>query len=493
MYICGKINKYFMKQIIVCLLLLLCTPKTSSQIICDDIIFNRVDSLIHEQNEEKNSSEEYYISSINDLTLLLNKRDSLQQWDCDNFLKTAYYLAFCNFKLHRANDAKFIIDNALLKCTNIWEYCIYAKKMYKLLLDIYDLLGCSPNIMEQIHNEIQMIAINIYALDPHNQDGDDIRNKFMYWHNKDSYFGSRDYFQVAFCKAAYLRGIKEYEEAIRLNEIIRKNLNVADADRSTIYDSLLQMYAETSNKDSIESLLSEIYTYSNKYSLMKNIFTKCMVVANILFKKGDYQLSQMYYERVNNYLNQNKDVDDWISKKKAVLSWLTWNYKPLGKYEEVFSCCKEYERLSETLDYEEMCFVKYQEGDALLELEKYDQAISVLYDLVISAKEQGQEKSEEYVRGYHLLGICYSKIEQGAKSIDCLTTALETYISINMDDESILANLYHYLGMEYHKQNQSEKALSYLELSAAIQNKIYGAANENTKQLIEKCKNTNLK
>ena len=106
----------------------------------------------------------------------------------------------------------------------------------------------------------------------------------------------------------------------------------------------------------------------------------------------------------------------------------------------------------------------------------------------MATKELGQEKTEENVRANQLLGICYSKTDDSAKSIECLSTAIETYTTINMDDESVLANLYHSIGKEYHKLNQSEKALSYLEQSAAIQNKIFGTTNENTIQLIEECK-----
>lgn len=428
-----------------------------------------------------------YERALNEFVLSLKELDSRQDWDCEKYLKTAYLISSSYFNLGKYEDSKEFINKLLIKCSSLWDACIFSKMMYQLLLRIYEKLGGSPYEIEHIHNEIQLIAINIYASDPHNKDGEEIKNNFMYWYNKDPDIGSNDFSKVAFGKSAYLRSIKEFDEAIRLNEFIRRNVD-DDEIKPIVYESLLQMYAETSNKDSIESVLSDLYSYSDKHNLGKNPFTECMVAAHILFNKGNYELSQMYYERVNNYLNQNKDIDDWNSKKKVVLSWLICNYQSLGKDNELLNCCEEYEKLSETLNFEEICFVKYQEGYALLGLENYERAIHVLNDLLMATKEQGQEKTEENVRANQLLGICYSKTDDSAKSIECLTTAIETYTNINMDDESVLANLYHTIGKEYHKQNQFEKALSYLEQSAAIQNKIFGATNENTKQLIEECK-----
>ena len=434
-----------------------------------------------------------YEKAINELLLSLNEQDLTQKWDCENYLRTAYLISSSYFNLKKYEESKEVINNSLIKCARIWDTCIYSKLMYQLLVIIHEKLEGSPFAIEQIHNEIQLIAINLYASNPHNKDGAEIKDRFMYWYNKlidRSNIKKNDslYMEVAFSKAAYLRSVKEFDESIRLNEIIRQNTDEDDENIFTIYDSLLQMYAETSNKDSIESILSAIYSYSDKHNLGKDTFTECMVVAHILLNKGDYNLSQMYYERVNNYLNQNKDIDDWKSKKETVLSWLIWNYRSLGKYNEILGCCEEYEKLSESLNYEEICFIKYQEGYALLGLENYERAIHVLNDLVMATKEQRQEKTEENVRANQLLGICYSKTDDSTKSIERLITALETYTSINMDDESVLASLYYTLGKEYHKQNQSAKALPYLEKSAAIQNKIFGETNEYTKQLIEECK-----
>ena len=429
-----------------------------------------------------------YERALNEFVLSLKELDSRQDWDCEKYLKTAYLISSSYFNLGKYEDSKEFINKSLIKCSSFWDACISSKMMYQLLLRIYEKLGGSPYEIEHIHNEIQLIAINIYASDPQNKDGEEIKNNFMYWYNKDPDIGSNDYLEVVSGKAAYLQFIKEFDEAIRLDEYIRRNVDDDDEIKSTIFDSLLQMYAETSNIDSIESVLPELYSYSDKHNLGKNLFTECMVVAHILLNKGKYELSQMYYERVNNYLNQNKDIDDWNSKKKAVLSWLILNYQSLGKNDELLSCCEEYEKLSETLNFEEICYVKYQEGYALLGLENYERAIHVLNDLLMATKELGQEKTEENVRANQLLGICYSKTDDSAKSIECLSTAIETYTNINMDDESVLANLYHSIGKEYHKLNQSEKALSYLEQSAAIQNKIFGTTNENTIQLIEECK-----
>ena len=429
-----------------------------------------------------------YEKALKDLMLSLSELDIRKDWDCEKYLKTAYLISSSYFNLGKYEESKEFINKSLIKSSSFWNACIFSKMMYQLLLRIYEKLDGSPYEIEHIHNEIQLIAINIYASDPQNKDGEEIKNNFMYWFNKDSDIGSNDYSQVAFGKAAYLRTIKEFDEAIRLYEFVRRNVADDDEIKPIVYESLLQMYAETSNNDSIESVLLDYLSYSDKHNLGKDTFTECMVVANILLNRGNYGLSQMYYERVNNYLNQNKDIDDWKSKKEAVLSWLIWNYRSLGKNNEILGCCEEYEKLSESFNYEEICFIKYQEGYALLGLENYERAIHVLNDLVMATKEQGQEKSEENVRANQLLGICFSKTDDSTKSIECLTTAIETYSSINMDDESVLASLYYTLGKEYHKQNQSAQALSYLEKSAAIQNNIFGETNEYTKQLIEECK-----
>ena len=200
-----------------------------------------------------------YERALNEFVLSLKELDSRQDWDCEKYLKTAYLISSSYFNLGKYEDSKEFINKSLIKCSSFWDACISSKMMYQLLLRIYEKLGGSPYEIEHIHNEIQLIAINIYASDPQNKDGEEIKNNFMYWYNKDPDIGSNDYLEVVSGKAAYLQFIKEFDEAIRLDEYIRRNVDDDDEIKSTIFDSLLQMYAETSYIDSIESVLPELH------------------------------------------------------------------------------------------------------------------------------------------------------------------------------------------------------------------------------------------
>lgn len=128
-------------------------------------------------------NKEMYEASISAMETAIAKMDSLLLWDCDNYLKTIYYIADSYIHLKRMKESEKVINYALVKCVNSYSTCTYAKKIYQLLLVLYDEKGYSDAVIEQIHNEIQKIAINIYSSNKSNKDGEQMRDHFMFFYN----------------------------------------------------------------------------------------------------------------------------------------------------------------------------------------------------------------------------------------------------------------------------------------------------------------------
>ena len=120
-----------------------------------------------------------YEKALKDLMLSLSELDIRKDWDCEKYLKTAYLISSSYFNLGKYEESKEFINKSLIKSSSFWNACIFSKMMYQLLLRIYEKLDGSPYEIEHIHNEIQLIAINIYASDPQNKDGEEIKNNFM--------------------------------------------------------------------------------------------------------------------------------------------------------------------------------------------------------------------------------------------------------------------------------------------------------------------------
>lgn len=155
MYLCRKIFKR-MKQIIVVILLLLCGFDISAQNTVSNATLDRIEKLLlhHEikaadsllRQEPLNYGndrssyqvdfivgllfyyQEKYEESIPIMNVAMSKMDDLRLWECENYLKTAYYIADSFMRLKKLKECETVINYVLVKCANSYSNCIYAKK-----------------------------------------------------------------------------------------------------------------------------------------------------------------------------------------------------------------------------------------------------------------------------------------------------------------------------------------------------------------------------
>lgn len=433
--------------------------------------------------------QEKYEKSITELIISLEKMNEIKMWDCDNYLKTAYYLADSYVKIGKYNEANEIISDSFIRCIDSYETCNYSKKMYQLLLIIYEKLGYSSFITEQIHNELQKISINLYSIQNRNKDGEKIKKSFMYWYNyiSETQLNARDSLLMCEGKGAYLYSIGEYDEAIRMFEKVKQILPPNDSTLKNINKSLLIMYASTANIDKVESLLTEIYDYGRINNIGFNPFVENNVVGISLERNGYNNLAQKYYERCDSFLNSNKNLIEWKGWKQNILSRMTYNCNSMGNYKKAISCCKEYEIITGELNEEERYFVYYEQGLALSSMQQYDNAIKVLLPLKNYLQSVGKECHEHYVNTNQVLGFCYAKINQNKKSIECNLKAIEIYKKIGMVSLPLLDGLYHNLGKAYLQEGKYKDAKLNLLEAARIQRSLWGLEREKTLNYLNEC------
>jgi tetratricopeptide (TPR) repeat protein len=434
--------------------------------------------------------QEKFEESISVMSIAISKMDSLRLWDCEHYLKTAYYIADSYIHLNKLRESETVINYSLVKCVNSYSNCIYAKKLYQLLLVIYDKVGISPAVIEQVHNEIQKIAINIYASDALNKDGEQTKEGFMFFYDyiTKPTISKEDSMNMNQGKAAYLYSIGEYEEAIRLDEKVKAKLTQYDPKLHGINESLLVMYSSMAQKDKIDKLLPEMYEYSLQMKLDYDPYMLNCWVGHNLNQYRHYRMAQYYFEQSDSFLNMNKSKQDWLEKKKNVLSKMIYNCRSLAEYEKVIEYCKEYAMYTDKKDYDDYFFVNYNQGLALRALEKYTEAIEILELLKKYIQSCRNVNHEDYVMTNCILGVCYIKNNQNDDAIECTSMSIELYKSLEMNNKSLLGSLYNNIGKAYLQKEKYQKALPFLKLSADIQIEQNGVVTPNTQSYINECK-----
>ncbi len=436
---------------------------------------------------------EMYEESVSAMNIAITKMDSLHMWDCENYLMTVYYIAYSYIHLDKLKESEAVINYALVKCANTYDTCIHAKKLYQLLLIIYEKLNYSPAIIEQIHNEIQKLSINIFFSNNQNKENEKIKDSFMFFYNyiTSPSISYEDSITMDEGKATYLSVIGEDNEAIRLYERVKeKNKDFPDksVDVNSINESLLIMYSKIANIDALELLLPELYAYSERMNLGKNIYTYNMVAGYNLSKEKHFKLAQIYYERCDSFLNANKGLPDWIEMKGNVLSKMVFNCRSLNMFDKIIDYCKEFASLSSHLNYDEHFFVYYNLAKAFLGKEECKKSIDILEKLVKYIKDNKGTSNMDYLMSNCLLGVSYNKINKNDESIKCISTAIDIYNKLGIDKNNILESLYHNMGKSYLDKGNYPKALSYLNIAAEIQLDQIGKVSGETQKYIEECK-----
>ncbi len=514
---CIKDRKIAMRHLITAIILFICGSSSFAQITMSNSSLDRIeklllhhelgaaDSLLQQENLSFGNAhssyqtdaiigslfyyQEKYEDAISVMSVAISKMDSLRLWDCDNYLKTAYYIADSYLHLNMIKESETVINYALVKCVNSYSSCIYAKKLYQLLLVIYEKVGYSQAVMEQVHNEIQKIAVNTYASNTLNQDGEQIKERFMYWYDyiTSPTLSREDSIYMNQGKASYLYSIGEYEEAIRLYEYVKMKLPKYDEQLHGINESLLVMYSSMAQTDNINNLLSEMYDYSLRKKLDYDSYILNVWVGHNLNRNGHFGEAQYYYQQCDSFLNTNKTTPDWVEKKKNVLSKMVFNCRSLSAYENVIRYCKEFAEISNSTNYDEHFFVNYNQAYAYSALKNYDEAICILRELKSYIESNNSINSMDYIMTNVMLGVCYVRVFKNNESIDCTSIAIDMYKQMKLNDRSLLGTLYNNVGKAYLQKEEYKKALPFLNLSADIQIEQMGKVSSNTQNYIDEC------
>lgn len=437
--------------------------------------------------------EKKYEFSLIEFSKALCLMDSLQLWNCDNYMKATFYKSEILKQMGDYQTCEEIINEATIKCAEIFESCEYTKMMYKSLLDIYINTDPLSPIIEQLHNEIQKTAINIYAKKVNTNEVQKIKDEFMYFYNSTadiSFVDKSDslYYLSLYSKVVYLQLIQENEEALRLLQIVKGYLEDGSSYKNDYYVSILGLYAAVANVDSIEKILPEVYSYSNRYGFSLNEYNANVYIGYMLENNGHYNLAKNYYERVDSFLYNNKQLSDWNDKKKNILTKMIYNGVSLSDYKKVVSFCEEYESLFGVAGFNEMYFLYYNKGLSLNHLELYSQSILTLNKLYQEILNKRMEDKPGYVWLYYYLASSYYCNEQYQESINFLLNAIAIYDKLKMSHTDILSHLYNDLGKSYMMLGDYNNALCPLEKSADIQLSTIGYVNEKTQGYINDCK-----
>ena len=507
-----------MRYIITTIILIVCGTNVSAQDSIPQFMIDRIEKLLlHHEIEVADSllrlkqldfgsthtsyQEDYlaglmlyqqmnYEKSISLMSASVVKMDEMRLWNCEDYLKTAFYIADSYFRIGKLKESEDFINYALVKCVDSYSSCIYAKKIYQTLLAIYKENNCSPSIIEQVHNEIQKIAINIYSSSNTNRDGEQIRENFMFFYDYITKppISKEDSLIMDLGKANNMHAIYEYEEAIRLFEKVKAKLSKNDQQLKGINESLLIDYSATAQTGAIENLLKEMYDYSAQMNLDYDKYILNVWVGHNLNQNYYYDLAQYYYERCDSFLNTNRNLPEWNEKKKNVLSKMILNCNSLGAYENVISYCREYSEISKKGDFAEQVFVNYNQAYAYAANENYEDAISILRNLISYIQLNNGVNNKDYIMANAMLGVCYDKTNNVNKSFDCASTAIDIYKKMKIDDKSLQETLYNNIGNAYLRKGKYKKAISLLNLAAEIQIELTGKVYKITQEHINECK-----
>lgn len=470
--------------------------------------FNIADSLMQTVNKDEITSDSmnycYYsiIGRINyyqknfdrskdALSISLSLLDSMQIWDCENYIKHAYYLADSYLKTNDLTTSEDIINETMIKCASIWEECEYSKKMLKLLLNIKSKASNTSAIIEQIHNEIQKIAMKVHVKKYNTNKDKEYQKSFEVLYNvirdRSRKIEDEDYYRAYYGIAAYMQIIKEYDEAARLFSLV-KDFFSEEKDKENIYSSLLAMYAALAQKDSIDNLLPEIYDFCKKYNIDKDQYSENVYVGYMMNKNRHYEDAQIYYNNADVYLNEHTDIPDWKEKKLNLLSKMIFNQRNLTNHETTLLFIDQFESLSDIEDFYTYYFINLERGLALMNLNKYDLALTAFENVRHKIDTSNiPDVRDEYMSLYYL-GVCYYENGQYKKSIKTIEKCLSIINDKKENRPDMLALCNLNLGRSYLKLKDYKKALSLLNSSAEIQLKIKGYVGENTISYIKKCK-----
>ena len=295
------IHKYSISRLTVIVLLLICGIRANGQKDSCEVILDRVetlqdsnrlneaDSLLHSvvelldvcaahDNKERYQYlkgmsfyyHEEYDKAFEIFHTTFNKLDSLNQYNCDDYLKNAYCVAACFQKLNKNQESEETINNALLKCSDSWETCPYSMKMYKLLVDIYSKKGF-PLAVEQLHNERQQLAINFFDYKSQSKESNKIKKDFAGTHNMYKNRHSKDsvYYNIIIIKARILRTIEEFEEAQicfdKANDYLNDNKSISNWTEKKL-DLLYEIIWNSSDIREREKVVS----YCEEYEKLNN-------------------------------------------------------------------------------------------------------------------------------------------------------------------------------------------------------------------------------
>ena len=425
------------------------------------------------------------------LSRSLSLLDSMQIWDCENYIKHAYYLADSYIRTNDLSSSEDIINETMVKCASIWDECEYAKRMLKLLLSIKSEEKNTSSIIEQIHSEIQKIAMKVYVKKNNTNKDKEYQKSFEVLYNvirdRSRRIEDDDYYRAYYGIAAYMQLIKEYEEAARLFALVKDYYSDIKT-KENIYSSLLAMYASIAQKDSIDKLLPEIFEFCNKYKIDKDKYSENVYVGYMMNNNGHYEDAQIYYEHADVYLNEHPDTPDWKDKKLNILSKMIINQRFMTSYEKALSLIDKYESLADLDDFYTYHFINFERGIALCGLNKYDQALTIFENVRHKIDTSSiSDAKEEYMSLYYL-GICYYENGQYKKSIKTTEECLSKIIDKKDDNPNLLALCYLNMGRCYLYLKEYKKALPLLNSSAEIQLRIKGYVGENTITCINKCK-----
>lgn len=328
------IYKYSIFKLAVIVLLLICGIRAKGQKDSCEVILDRVetlqdsnrlneaDSLLHSVVElldvcaAHDYKERYqylkgmsfyyheeYDKAFDIFLTTLNNLDSLNQYDCDDYLKNAYCVAACFQKLNKNQESEETINNALLKCSDSWETCPYSMKMYKLLVDIYSSKKNFPLAIEQLHNERQQLAINLFDYKSHSKESNKLKKDFAEIHNMYKNRSSKDsvYYSSIILKARILRIIEEFEEAQicfdKANDYLNDNKSISNWTEKKL-DLLYEIIWNSSDIGEREKVVSYCEEYEK---LNKNQETEPLFI--VYFQHGVALLGLKKYDQAIPLLN----------------------------------------------------------------------------------------------------------------------------------------------------------------------------------------------
>ena len=249
---------------------------------------------------------EEYENALDIFKSILNKQDSLNQYNCDDYIMNAYYVANCYHKLNKDEESEEVINETLLKCTNSWESCSYSMRMYNLLIDIYSNQEGTQYTIEQLHNERQIFAINLYDYRNHTKESNKIVKDFLEINKMYKNRDSKDsiYYSLCLTKAHILSQIADYEEAKtcfnKANDYLNTNVTIPnwiEEKKQVLYESIWNSAYLDDHKKVIElcdeyEKLDDFHETDQRYIVYYNHGVALLGLHN--YNQAIHLLSRMY-------------------------------------------------------------------------------------------------------------------------------------------------------------------------------------------------------